>query len=302
MMDSMTFAEQDINQSQLFISEAAEQPVLTTSESAHVMRMLMASIDLEELIDSYMEMLTAKLPCASLKLTFADQVLKMGKNKGQGRIMKISITYGHPYGTPQHAQLAYAFAKVLSPVQRKMLSEMHGLFAMSLRHALEFYRLSQLATKDVLTGLGNRSFFNETIEKQISQCKRQQSSFGLLVLDLDNFKSVNDIHGHQQGDEVLIGFANILKDCLRDTDHAFRFGGDEFCCVLTDVNRSANELVAARIKRSVENHIMFKQFGVSCSVGATSFESSDCAKTLFDRADKALYEAKEAGKNVYRAA
>lgn len=301
-MENSAVAEQDVNKVQVFSSEAAEQAVLTTIESAHIMRMMMSTIDLGELLDNYMEIVQSKLPCSSLKLSFADQVLKLGRSKNQTRIMKISISYGQPYGTKQHAQLAYAFKQVLTPVQRKMLSEMHAIFSMSLRHALEFYRVNQLATKDVLTGLGNRSFFNETIDKLISHHKRQQSGFGLLVLDLDNFKNVNDRFGHQHGDEVLIEFSNILQDCLRDTDHAFRFGGDEFCCVLTDINTSANELVAARIKQSIEMNPLFNKYLVSCSVGATTFEKEDSAKSLFARADKALYQAKEAGKNLFIAA
>jgi len=301
-MDTATLSGQDMTQAHSFINEETDRPVLTTIESAHIMRTMLASMDLGDLIESYMALLSSKLPCSSLKLSFADQVMRVGRSKGQARIMKISINYGMPYGTQQHAQLAYSFSLVMTPVQRKMLSEMHAIFAMSLRHALEFYRISQLATKDVLTGLGNRSFFNETLVKLISHSKRQNQSFGLLVLDLDNFKSVNDSHGHQRGDEVLIAFSDILRQCLRDTDHAFRFGGDEFCCVLTDVNKTANELVAARIRKSIAKHALFNQHEVSSSVGATSFEQDDTPSSLFERADRALYQAKQAGKNLFIAA
>lgn len=271
--------------------------VLSVAESAAIMRTMLSSIELEELINEYYKILSDKLPCTSLRLTFANQVLKTGVFNHHSRIMKISILYGHSFGAPQQAQLAYGFEKVLSTVQRKLLSEMHGIFAMSLKHALEYYRIIQLATKDVLTGLGNRAHYNESVKKLISISNRNQDIFGLLVFDLDNFKSVNDRYGHQEGDNVLIVFGQILKNCLRDSDSAFRFGGDEFCCLLLDATSSCNTNIAKRITKAVNSHELFKQYKVTVSVGATSFVSNDTAESLFERADQALYSAKQKGKN-----
>lgn len=300
-MDMSSMAQETSNTS-IHIGSETDVTVLTMAESAHIMRAMLSSIDLEELINDYYIILSDKLPCSSLKLTFADQVLRTGKAKMRSRTMKIAIYYGHPFGTPQHAQLSYSFAKVLTPVQRKLLSEIHGIFAMSLRHALEYYRISQLATKDMLTGLGNRNSFNENISKLISISKRNEDTFGLLVFDLDNFKSVNDRFGHQEGDQVLIAFADILNKSLRDSDHAFRFGGDEFCCLLIDSDAKANKMIANRITNAINKHPLFKQHGVSSSVGATSFVLDDSCESIFERADTALYRAKEAGKNHFIAA
>lgn len=302
-MDISTISQEvTTNISDSLNDSVSDMAVLTMAESAQIMRTMLSSIDLQELSSDYFTILSGKLPCTSLKLSFADQVLRTGKPKSQSRIMKISIYYGHPFGTPQHAQLAYSFSRVLTPVQRKLLSEMHSIFAMSLRHALEYYRISQLATKDMLTGLGNRAHFDESISKLVSICKRNEDTFGLLVFDLDNFKLVNDRFGHQEGDEVLSAFAGILQNCLRDSDYAFRFGGDEFCCLLIDSNAEANKRVADRITESIAQHPLFIQHGVSSSVGATSFIASDSAKSLFERADSALYKAKNNGKNLFMAA
>jgi diguanylate cyclase (GGDEF)-like protein len=293
---------QDTQSASAFLNSDNDVTVLTMAESAQIMRAMLSSIDLEELINDYFIIVSGKLPCSSLKLSFADKVLKTGSPKTRSRIMKISIYYGHPFGTPQHAQLSYSFTKVLTPVQRKLLSEIHGIFAMSLRHALEYYRISQLATKDMLTGLGNRNSFSESISKLISISKRNNETFGLLIFDLDNFKAVNDRFGHQEGDQVLIALADILTQCLRDSDHAFRFGGDEFCCLLIDSNAQANEMVANRITRAISKHPLFMQHGVSSSIGATSFTADDSSESMFSRADSALYTAKEAGKNHFKAA
>jgi diguanylate cyclase (GGDEF)-like protein len=131
---------------------------------------------------------------------------------------------------------------------------------------------------------------------------RNEQKFGLLVLDLDNFKQVNDQHGHQTGDEVLIAFAQLLQNCLRESDHAFRFGGDEFCCLLIDSDEQANERVARRIQKAVETHSLLQKHEVSSSVGATNFKLSDTEEALFHRADLALLKAKQHGKNLFKAA
>ncbi|WP_371192619.1 GGDEF domain-containing protein [Glaciecola sp. SC05] len=293
---------QETTETSMYASDESEVTVLTMTESANIMRAMLSSIDLEELINDYYIIISDKLPCASLKLTFADQVLKTGQTKLRSRTMKISIYYGQPFGTAQHAQLSYSFSKVLTPVQRKLLSEVHSIFAMSLKHALEYYRISQLATKDMLTGLGNRNSFTENVSKLISISKRNEDGFGLLVFDLDNFKAVNDRFGHPEGDQVLIAFADILNQCLRDSDHAFRFGGDEFCCLLIDSNAKANKMVADRITKAINKHPLLLQHGVSSSVGATSFLAQDTCESIFQRADTALYQAKEAGKNHFIAA
>jgi diguanylate cyclase (GGDEF)-like protein len=276
--------------------------MLTTSESSNIMRRMLQSIELEELAKTYFELLTVKLPCTSIKISFAEQNLFFGNSTQNARSMKISLDYGHPFGAPQHAQLAYVFSQVLTPGQRKLLSEIHAIYAMGLKHALEYYRIRQLATKDMLTGLCNRSHFNDSIQKLISMSIRNHHTFGLLVLDLDNFKQVNDNHGHQQGDEVLIEFANVLTSSLRECDHAFRFGGDEFCCLLIDSDQEANEQIAKRIQSTINEHPLFKEHKVTTSVGATTFDEQDTQKSLFKRADMALYEAKHSGKNLFKAA
>jgi len=276
--------------------------VLSNSESSSIMRRMLQTIELEELAKNYFELLSAKLPCTSIKISFCKQNLFFGNSVQNARSMKITLDYGHPLGAPQHAQLSYVFSQVLSPLQRKLLSELHSIYALGLKHALEYYRIRQLATKDMLTGLCNRSHFNDSLHKLMSMSLRNEHTFGLLILDLDNFKQVNDRHGHQQGDEVLIAFANLLTNSLRDSDHAFRFGGDEFCCLLIDSDQEANEQVAKRIQKATAEHSLFVQHQVSTSVGATTFLDTDTQKTLFNRADMALYSAKHAGKNLFKAA
>jgi diguanylate cyclase (GGDEF)-like protein len=293
----------EANVAQTFIyDETKMTTMLSSSESSRIMRRMLETIQLEELAKTYFQLLSQKLPCTSIKISFSDQCLFFGNLAKTSRSMKISLDYGHSPGPLQHAQLSYVFSKVLSPLQRKLLSEIHSIYAMGLKHALEYYRIRQLATKDMLTGLCNRSHFTDSLHKLMSISLRTEQTFGLLVLDLDNFKQVNDSHGHQQGDKVLREFASLLSASLRDSDHAFRFGGDEFCCLLIDSDQEANERVARRIQEAIAQHPLFTQHKVSTSVGATTFHAVDTQDTLFKRADMALYEAKQSGKNLFKAA
>jgi diguanylate cyclase (GGDEF)-like protein len=119
---------------------------------------------------------------------------------------------------------------------------------------------------------------------------------------LDNFKQVNDQFGHDEGDRVLIAFTETLQHCLRNTDFAFRFGGDEFCCLLSDSDEHANHLIGNRIQQAISQNSLLSQHGVSCSIGSTNFLSIDNESSIFRRADNALYTAKRDGRNCFKAA
>ena len=176
---------------------------------------------------------------------------------------------------------------------KRLLSQLHRHFSQALKHALAYHNAKQLASKDILTGLGNRSSYEETLGHLLSHCSRQRESLGILVLDLDKFKAVNDTFGHQEGDQVLVAVAHILRNCLRDADYAFRFGGDEFCCLLPGSNATTNELISKRILHAMRQHPLLSSHIITCSIGSTIAEQDDSAASLFERADSAMYVAKK---------
>jgi diguanylate cyclase (GGDEF)-like protein len=119
---------------------------------------------------------------------------------------------------------------------------------------------------------------------------------------MDNFKQVNDAHGHQEGDKVLVAFANTILQSLRESDFAFRFGGDEFCCLLPEANNQTNNLISERVHHAIGSNLILQQHKISCSIGSTTYRQNDSHIGLFSRADEALYAAKQAGKNCIRTA
>jgi diguanylate cyclase (GGDEF)-like protein len=163
--------------------------------------------------------------------------------------------------------------------------------------AVFYARLQQLATSDPLTGLGNRLAMNQELERQEAQRLRYGRSYSVLLLDVDEFKRINDERGHAVGDRVLREVASIVLAGLRDSDRAYRFGGDEFLVVLTETDREGAGVVAERIRQQVGADPLRCEGGplaLSVSIGAAEAAPDE---DLIERVDKALYRAKRGGRN-----
>ncbi len=164
-------------------------------------------------------------------------------------------------------------------------------------------KLSFLATHDQLTGLANRYLFYEHLTRSISIAKRQQSTFGLLFMDLDKFKYINDSLGHDIGDMLLIEVANRIREAVRVTDVVARIGGDEFTLLLDDTkNKQELSLIATKIQKAIEPMIKIRhhELYVTTSIGIAYFPECGLEpQTLMKSADIALYKAKEFGRNQF---
>lgn len=176
-----------------------------------------------------------------------------------------------------------------------------GSFAFLLMHKERSdEETSRLATTDPLTGVFNRRTFIELAEQELARSRRAGTSLALMMLDLDHFKTVNDTYGHLTGDEVLVSFTRLIKDCVRRGDLVVRYGGEEFCVLLPATTLSAATALAERIRATcAAQELTAKAFKVTVSIGLTAYVGTTDA-TLGDilaSADEALYEAKEEGRN-----
>jgi len=153
---------------------------------------------------------------------------------------------------------------------------------------------------DGLTQLANRAYFDEKLLEMTKLQHRHHDVFSLLLIDVDNFKEINDKYGHQAGDRILKGVAFNLKSALRDSDFVARFGGDEFAVILFRTSGAAAMDVAAKLcSAQTENRLLLDgvNVGVTLSVGAAESSDTDTPESLLKRADLALYRAKSDGRN-----
>jgi diguanylate cyclase (GGDEF)-like protein len=162
--------------------------------------------------------------------------------------------------------------------------------------------LVHLAEHDALTGLANRRFFERVLDVEVERAHRNRGALTLVVLDIDDFKRINDTHGHPCGDKVLRRFADLLKQGTRRYDLAARIGGEEFALVLSGVGQLRSQAMLARLMddiREIRVECDGQRIPVTCSVGIVSYKGRVSLETekLIEMADKALYEAKAAGKD-----
>ena len=169
--------------------------------------------------------------------------------------------------------------------------------------AQELDRTRKEARTDPLCRIGNRKAFNEHLNYRISCFKNRKKSFGLMIIDVDHFKRINDTFGHASGDQVLFSIGEALKQCVRPEDFVARLGGDEFAIVLNGLTVKNAQLVGNRIRSTIE--LFDFQVGdldgsttvVTLSMGLALAFPGDCKQSLYERADQALYRSKELGRN-----
>ena len=158
-------------------------------------------------------------------------------------------------------------------------------------------KLSDMSQSDELTGICNRRRLIKEIEKNINFNQRYNGSFCLAILDLDHFKNINDLHGHNAGDAVLKELSSQIKSMLRATDIFGRWGGEEFLLLLPNSVLSEAYILLVRLKSHIENIELLPDIRITFSAGISCYQNETTYSELVDQADKALYYAKQSGRS-----
>ncbi|MGM0518288.1 MAG: GGDEF domain-containing protein [Campylobacterota bacterium] len=159
-----------------------------------------------------------------------------------------------------------------------------------------FDSISEIATKDELTKLYDRDVLEIFLEKVNEKAIREKSNYSFMMFDIDDFKVVNDTHGHQKGDEVLAKISDILTSNIRKMDIAFRYGGEELCAIFPDANKDQAYEIAEKIRKKIQEEYE-NSLKTTVSVGVCDNSESNDTQDIIKKADELLYEAKESGKN-----
>ena len=183
----------------------------------------------------------------------------------------------------------------------KLSNYTHGL-SLGLNNAIIHDKIEQLSILDPLTKTYNRRFGMERLKEEFSRSVRTNTPVGVLMLDLDHFKNVNDTYGHVVGDKVLINFAAIVQKYMRKEDTLIRYGGEEFLVLLPGANKDAIKIVGEKLRRLIEETSVKhnnQEVKVTVSIGGSSYPELECDsfEELVNNADINLYEAKDTGRN-----
>lgn len=161
--------------------------------------------------------------------------------------------------------------------------------------------LEEMSRVDGLTRLYNRRYWQETFEREFKRAKRYEEISTVLMLDIDHFKKVNDTYGHQAGDKVIQALADVIRETIRETDSAGRYGGEEFAILLPDTDAASISYVGERLRKTAEKKLVKHdehEISFTISIGAAQYnERHQTALSWLEHADQALYEAKEKGRN-----
>lgn len=198
------------------------------------------------------------------------------------------------FGDNELGKLQYATPYPLDKDEISLLHTYHRLFAGPLNNAIEYRRVKNMALRDYLSGLGNRSCFEQDIQHAIAMSERRNVGLVLMMFDLDNFKQVNDKYGHLDGDKVIRRFAALLKQAVRSSDRCYRIGGDEFAVLLQPATDQSAIHVSQRVEQLMHEDPTLRNLRIGASIGYAEYQKGDTNTTLVDRTDRQLYRHKRA--------
>jgi diguanylate cyclase (GGDEF)-like protein len=247
---------------------------------------------------------TDQLPLSEPSVRLGERLFEFLQPLETAPFMIPASVYGLPLvqgGEPIGGIVVYSYKEDVPLFRKRQLLE---LCAQSLVVALDNCFLHLQAIQDPLTGLFNRSYFLYRLEEELSYSTRHRAPFALLMIDMDDFKAVNDLLGHAMGDKVIHRIGDLLRRGLRREDVPARYGGDEFIVMLLNCNEQAALDKAERMRQSLASKALPREeaqgLTIGCSIGmlhSSTLQGDQDVPNLLRRLDEALYRAKQAGKN-----
>ncbi|MCB1691100.1 MAG: GGDEF domain-containing protein [Halioglobus sp.] len=169
--------------------------------------------------------------------------------------------------------------------------------AFALTNRRQQRKLREMANIDPLTGAGNRRAQNAQLDRVTAIFMRSHAPASLLILDIDFFKRINDVHGHIVGDQVLVEVADLIRRCTRLTDSLYRYGGEEFVVIAEQTSLEAANSVAGKLREAMEQHIFSAGIRLTVSIGVSQLQRGEGRQGWLGRTDAALFRAKTGGRN-----
>jgi putative two-component system response regulator len=230
--------------------------------------------------------------------------LKLGERPAGLRFLHNFLSVPALIGTELVGQIVLANSgRSYNQVDLDLVERLATLYAIAIKHQRTEDKIRKLAYHDPLTGLPNRVLFNDRFSIALGRAKRNQQKIGMMLLDIDHFKNINDTLGHAAGDEVLKDYSVTLLSILRKSDTVMRLGGDEFVIMLTDIVESEHmDNVAQKVLEATRKPFLFhgRAFSITSSIGISNYpDDGEDVEILMKRADIAMYHIKTTGRDNF---
>ncbi|RAI71845.1 hypothetical protein DOZ80_08405 [Pseudomonas fluorescens] len=273
-----------------------ERPVSLAQMRQQLSLQLQTSLEPQRILGTFYREIQRLVPLDALSYQHKSSDLRLEF----GQRGHHSISYSLSHEGEHLGELVFRRNQRFSEQEQGNLESLLAALLFPMRNALLYRTATQSALRDPLTGTGNRIAMDQTLQREIELSRRHLQPLSVLMLDIDHFKQVNDIHGHSTGDDVLKAVAASIKHQLRNVDMVFRYGGEEFLILLSNTSREAAAMVGERLRLAVQTaeyladaHAIL----LTVSLGCSTLLPGESVESLLRRADSALYVAKREGRN-----
>jgi len=257
---------------------------------------LQTTLEFNELIAIFSSKIANKIPHSAYVYINPEFDLEIKS----GVFTRHSCNYALKVEQQQLGELKLMSNHRFSDADLQVLETMLCCLIYPLKNATLFHQALKMAYTDPLTQTHNRASFNDSISREMSLAVRNAKNLSVIFFDIDHFKTINDTYGHDCGDTTLALSAKWIKENLRDSDIVFRYGGEEFVILLSDTDAHGAELLAERIRASIEHHTIaygMEAVKITASLGVSTLRENDTIESFIKRADDAMYTAKKRGRN-----
>ena len=266
------------------------------SQLYELSNILQSTLDLGKLLEFFDDELASTVPHDGLIYELPDEDIKYqfgepGKHNCHYNLILLDKFLG---------QISVSRASKFSEDELKRIEILTAVLLYPIRNSLLYKQALKTAFRDPLTGLNNRAALDNDLEQELDFANRHNLALSIIILDLDNFKDINDTYGHIAGDDVLKKLAICMAECIRRSDIIYRYGGEEFVVLLRNTSTAGARLLAERIRKAVKKLVSKHnnlEIRVTASLGVATLKSNETKSNFIQRADAALYQAKEAGRN-----
>jgi len=272
----------------------------------HLSNSLQSSLEIDDILSRFSDEIKQYIPHEFLGFSLAAPHPKKDFDFSLGKKARFKMNQQLTFSSDRSlGSLVISRKRKFTDVEARELEHLTCTLIYPLRNAILYRDAVYAAHKDALTGIGNRAALDEALGREVDLAHRHDRSLGMIIIDIDHFKSINDTYGHATGDCLLKALSSSAEETIRLSDQIFRFGGEEFVVLLPETALGGVKRLAERIRRNIEamkTQCEGASIKMTASFGVATLNRSEDEEGFFSRADKALYQAKNDGRNCTRIA